>query len=178
MRLTRVAVLGVLLGGTGCISDPPIDPQTVSEVSGPTGVTSVAGVSTPLPTPVPTAVPTAAATAAPAAAPNPISYVRVAFFGVKCPGGGAPDNAERKLPVGCAADVTATPKKENGTDVHSDDHGPDITWELAHGERLISIYDVPGQDFNKHLIGRIAGPFMLCATVKGVMGCLTAEVTP
>jgi hypothetical protein len=155
----------VLAVGVACVSDSPSD-------SGVTQVTSVAGATTPAPTPVPTSVPTAAPTA------NPISYVRVAFFGVNCKGGGAPDNAQRKLPVGCSGDVTATPKKEDGTDVHSNDHGTEITWELMHGERLISIYDVPGQPFNKHLIGRIAGPFMLCATVSGVMGCLTAEVTP
>ena len=171
MRLMRLLwVMGVVGVVVGCVGDPPLE-GVVTEL---TAVSSVAGASTPAPTPVPTVAPTPV----PTAAPNPISYVRVGFFGVKCAGGGAPDNAERKLPVGCSGDVTATPKKENGTDVHSDDHGAEITWELMHGERLISIYDVPGQPFNKHLIGRIAGPFMLCATVKGVMGCLSAEVTP
>jgi len=165
----RMAVAVVLMAFAGCMGDPPPDGGVSTA---PSRVSSVAGASTPAPTPVPTPVPTAVPTA------NPISYVRVGFFGVNCPGGGGPDNAERKLPVGCAGDVTATPKKEDGTDVHSRDHPSEITWEMMHGERLVSIYDVPGQPFNKHLIGRVAGPFMLCATVGGVMGCLSAEVTP
>jgi hypothetical protein len=170
----RSALYLVLLSGVGCMGDPPLD--------SPRNGTSVAGatVETPAPTtPPPTAVPTATATATATPRPttSPIAYVRVAFFGVNCKGGGAPDNAERKLPVGCSGDVTATPKKEDGTDVDSEVHGPDISWDLVHGEQLVDVYTVPGQAFNRHLIGRVPGPFMLCATVKGVMGCLTGEVT-
>lgn len=157
------------MGVVGCMGDPPSDRSSTTSVVGAT--------IDPLPTPVPTATATAAPTATAVPTPHPIAYVRVGFFGVNCRGGGAPDNAERKLPVGCSGDVTATPKKENGTDVDAEVHGPDITWELVHGERLVDIYTVPGQPFNRHLIGRIPGPFMLCATVKGVMGCLTGEVT-
>ena len=165
----RLALGVVMACGVGCIGDPPLEPP--QDDGNVVGVT----VATPMPTATATAPPAPAATAAPA--PSAISYVRVAFFGVNCKGGGAPDNAERKLPVGCAGDVTATPKKENGTDVDSEIHGPDVTWDLMHGERLVDMYDVPGQPFNKHLIGRIPGPFLLCATVKGVMGCLNGEVT-
>lgn len=160
-----------VMWSVGCVGDPPVDPPPVA--------TSVVGVNVATPEPMPTAVPTATAapTASPAPTPNPIAYVRVAFFGVNCKGGGAPDNAQRQLPVGCSGDITATPKKENGSDVDASVHGPDITWDLAHGERLLDIYPVPEQPFNRHVIGRVPGPFMLCATVKGVMGCLTGEVT-
>ena len=33
-------------------------------------------------------------------------------------------------------------------------------------------------DFNKDLVGLRPGPFSLCATVKGVTGCLGGEVIP
>ena len=168
MRVKLLVVLSVLSATLACVGDAPIEGPQVS---------SVAGATTPTPPPplaTATPVPTAAPTSRPPA--NTISYVRVAFFGVNCKGGGAPDNLERKLPVGCAGDVTATPKKEDGTDVRAEDHGPDITWDLMHGERLVDVYEVPGQTFNRHLIGRIPGPFLLCATVRGVMGCLSGEV--
>lgn len=136
-----------------------------------------AAASTPSPTVTP--APTATPTATPTEAPNPISYVRVAFFGISCPGGGdVPDNLRRELPLGCRGSVTATPKKEDGRDVSPDDHGPDIQWELVHGERLVEVRSNPDFPFNRTVIGRRPGPFMLCATVRGVMGCLNATVTP
>jgi hypothetical protein len=159
-------VLAVLTSWA-CVQDPEVERPSLSIA----GASTAAPTATPSPSPSPTAAPT------PTPAPNPISYVRVAFYGVRCPGGGAPDNLERKLPLGCRGSVTATPKKEDGTDVRPEDHGPDVQWELMHGERIVDVKAVPGQDFNRELVPQRPGPFLLCATVRGVMGCLTAEVT-
>jgi hypothetical protein len=171
VRVKLPVVLVVLLSLFGCRGDAPLSSQQAVSVVG-ASTPGPTGTATPLATVAPTPVPTPAPTA------NPISYVRVGFFGVNCKGGGAPDNGARQLPVGCSGDVTATPKKEDGTDVDSRVHSPNITWDLVNGEKLLDMYDVPNQPFNKHLIGRIPGPFLLCATVGEVMGCLTGQVTP
>jgi hypothetical protein len=134
-------------------------------------------------------VPVAAATAAPTPTPPPptpkptppvIDSIRVGFFAIQCKNGKAvPKNGERKLPVGCVGSVTATPKKADGTDVPAEIHGPKVEWELVHGELFVDLKDFPGGEvFNKQLVGKRAGGFFLCATVKEVGGCMTGEVIP
>jgi hypothetical protein len=167
---TTLSVLLAALAVAACSSEePPVRTPTIVTVT-PVDV---------LPTPVPTAVTPSPTVAPPRSAVSPISYVRVALFGVSCPGGGSvPDNAQKQVPLGCKGAVTATPKKEDGTDVRSEDHGPDIAWDLVHGERLVDVKAIPNQPFNRDVIGQRPGPFMLCATVRDVMGCLNGEVTP
>ena len=138
--------------------------------------------SAPTPEPSPTVAPTPEPTATPTPAalgPGSIAYIRVGFYGVECYNGQtAPNNGAKKLPVGCFGYVTATPKQSNGSDVDSEEHGPDIAWELVQGERQIKVMEVPSQKFNKVLKGRTPGAFSLCATVRTVTGCLDGEVVP
>lgn len=142
--------------------------------------------STPNPVPAPAATPAPAPTPAPTPkatpAPDPglIDGIRVAFFGIKCPKGKAtPNNGWKQLPVGCRGYVTATPKDKDNKDVPAKFVGPDIEWELEYGDREVDV-EAPTfeNDFNKDLVGRVVGDFGLCATVKGVKGCLHGRVTP
>jgi hypothetical protein len=165
--LRRVVLLPIVLL-TGCTGGASKD--SAAPAGNPVAATLVL---TPIPTtPPPTATPIPTA--------NPISYVRVGFYGIRCPGGEkGPDNARKELPMGCQGSVTATPKREDGTDVHSSEHGMDITWELVHGSVSVRVFpQLSGEPFNRELVPSRPGGFMLCATVKGVMGCLSGEVTP
>jgi hypothetical protein len=170
VRVIRKAILIPLLAllvAAACSDDPQVDDPTTVVTITPVTVATAAPASTPTPAPSPTP------------SVNPIAYVRVALFGVSCPGGGdVPDNLARQVPIGCKGAVTATPKKEDGTDVRAVDHGPDITWELVHGERMVEVKPIASQPFNRDVIGQRPGPFMLCATVREVTGCLSGEVTP
>jgi hypothetical protein len=103
-----------------------------------------------------------------------IDAVRVHFYGIQCPDGiTVPDNAEKRLPVGCTGYVSATPKDKSNKDVPSQIHGPDIQWETLQGdgEHLVKVSDFPGQPFNKLVDAVEEGYFTMCATVKGIRGC-------
>ena len=105
-----------------------------------------------------------------------IDSIRVAFYGIRCVDGQTvPNNALGKLPVGCTGFVTATPKNRENRDVPAAVHGPNIDWVLKDGGQYVDVFD-DVQTFNKTLIGRAKGHFTLCATVKGVEGCLHGEV--
>jgi hypothetical protein len=104
-----------------------------------------------------------------------IASIRVAFFSIRCPEGiTPPDNAAKKLPIGCTGYISATPKDLNNQDVPAAIHGPDIFWEVfqGEGENLARVTDFPGQNFNKVVDPIDAGYLTLCATVKAVKGCL------
>ena len=147
----------------------------------------------PVATPAPAATPTPAASAtpspAPAATPMPaatpapnagsIDSIRVAFFGFKCTDGQiVPHNGWGQLPRGCTGYLTATPKKKDNTDVPQKEHGPDISWRLRAGDGTVQVLPPTfPNDFNKDLLGLKQGEFSLCATVKGVEGCLNGTVT-
>jgi hypothetical protein len=106
-----------------------------------------------------------------------IDHVRVGFFSIGCiPGVRVPRNGERLLYMGCYGYVTATPKDKNGDDVDARIHGPNITWTLDQYEPVVTMDDFPGVPFNKTVQARQPGEFTVCATVKGVRGCLEAEV--
>jgi hypothetical protein len=108
-----------------------------------------------------------------------IDAVRVHFYSIRCPEGIVPpDNAEKKLPVGCTGWVSATPKDVNNRDVPPAIHGPDIYWEYfqGEGEHLAKVSDVPDQPFNKWVDGLDAGYFTMCATVKKVRGCFGFDI--
>ena len=135
------------------------------------------------PSPAPAATPTPAATPMPAATPAPnagsIDSIRVGFFGFKCDGGQiVPHNGWGQLPRGCTGYLTATPKKKDNTDVPQKEHGPDISWRLRAGDGVVQVLPPTfPNDFNKDLLGLKQGEFSLCATVKGVEGCLNGTVT-
>jgi hypothetical protein len=108
-----------------------------------------------------------------------ISYVRVGFYGFKCPAGvTVPGNGLGLLPKGCTGYVTATAKKADGRDVDSRLVGSEIRWFVHEGPEFITVRDWPDQAFNKYVDGEAEGKFMLCAVIRGVQGCLTGTVTP
>jgi hypothetical protein len=106
-----------------------------------------------------------------------IDHVRVSFFAIGCiPGVPPPRNGDRLLLMGCYGYVTASPKDKNGDDIDARIHGERIEWTLAQEITIVSMDDFPGVAFNKILTARHPGEFTICATVKGVRGCLEAEV--
>jgi hypothetical protein len=123
-------------------------------------------------------------TCSPAAFPldpeDVIAQVRVAFFGFRCLDESKvpPRNGEGKIPVNCFGSVTASPKNKDGHDIDSRIHGDQIGWELLQEDRYVRMDDQDNSDFNKVLFGLAPGHFALCATVRGVRGCLNGEVIP
>jgi hypothetical protein len=122
-------------------------------------------------------------TCSPAAFPldpeDVIAQVRVAFYGLRCPDPNRvpPRNGEGKIPVNCFGDVTASPKTKDGHDVDSRIHGEAIQWVLRQEDRYVRVDDT-NITFNKTLFGLVPGHFALCATVRGLEGCLNGEVIP
>jgi hypothetical protein len=123
-------------------------------------------------------------TCSPAAFPldpeDVIAQVRVAFFGFRCLDESKvpPRNGEGKIPVNCFGNVTASPKNKDGHDVDSRIHGEQIQWVLSQEDRYVRVDDQDGVPFNKVLFGQAPGHFSLCATVRGIQGCLNGEVIP
>jgi hypothetical protein len=111
-----------------------------------------------------------------------IDDIRVGFFGITCGKKSTrpiPNNGWKQLPVGCRGFVTATPKRRDNSDVPAREHGPDIHWELRSGGEFVDVQDPTfASNFNKDLVGKRVGGFSLCATVKGVTGCLNGSVIP
>jgi len=184
----------VFLAGGGCQTITEELPTRPSPAKSPAaGPIPVVKIPVPVPTPAPGATPTPAPTAtptpAPAASPAPaatpapnagsIDSIRVGFFGFKCTDGQiVPHNGWGQLPKGCTGYLTATPKKKDGSDVPPKDHGPDIAWSLRAGQGIVDVLPPTfPNDFNKDLLGLKQGEFSLCATVKGVEGCLNGTVT-
>src|SRR5207245_2527146 len=60
-----------------------------------------------------------------------ISYVRVAFYSIRCADGiPVPRNADEKLPIGCTGFITASPKTKDNLDVNERLIGSRIDWTL------------------------------------------------
>src|SRR5437773_923655 len=194
MRLCRGLFLVVVLAEGGCQTITEELPTRPSPAKSPAGAPiPVVKIPVPVPTPAPAATPTPAPTAtptpAPAASPAPaatpapnagsIDSIRVGFFGFKCDDGQiVPHNGWGQLPRGCTGYLTATPKKKDNTDVPQKEHGPDISWRLRAGDGVVQVLPPTfPNDFNKDLLGLKQGEFSLCATVKGVEGCLNGTVT-
>lgn len=122
-------------------------------------------------------------TCSPAAFPldpeDVIAQVRVAFYGLRCLDATRvpPRNGEGKIPVNCFGDVTASPKTKDGHDVDARIHGDQIQWTLRQENRYVRVDDA-SVAFNKTLFGLEPGHFALCATVRGLEGCLNGEVIP
>ena len=106
-----------------------------------------------------------------------IDHVRVGFFSIRCIDGvTAPRNGENLLLMGCSGFVTASPKNKNGDDIDARIHGDRIDWTLEQEEPSVRVEDYTGVTFNKTVHATEPGHFRLCATVKGVKGCLNGEV--
>ena len=174
-KILMPVALAAALGMAGC--------QTLTEEapSQPTPVATEPATTAPVvvtPAPSPTPAPTPAPTPTPAVNPGSIDSIRVAFFGITCgKGNPVPNNGWKLLPKGCRGFVTATPKRKDGTDVPAKEHGPDIDWSVLYGDQFVRV-DPPTfeSDFNKDVVGLQVGGFGLCATVKGVTGCLAGQV--
>ena len=63
-----------------------------------------------------------------------------------------------------------------GDDIDARIHGDRIEWTLAQEEDHVKVEDYTGVPFNKTVTALHPGHFSLCATVKGVKGCLNGEV--
>ena len=195
-----MAAGALLVGGWGCQTITEELPSRATPVTLSPALPVVVTIPVPVPTPAPVATPTPAAspTPSPAATPTPgptptptptatptpnpgsIDSIRVGFFGFKCTDGQTvPNNGARQLPRGCTGYLTATPKKKDNTDVPAREHGSEITWRLRAGDGIVDVLPPTfDNDFNKDLLGLKQGEFSLCATVKGVEGCLNGTVTP
>jgi len=77
--------------------------------------------------------------------------------------------------MGCTGVVTASPKRADDTEL--DGTGLPIDWSYGAGtEYYVKVTDFPGQPFNKNVTPKLPGPFGICATVSGVLGCLFGQV--
>jgi hypothetical protein len=108
-----------------------------------------------------------------------VDRVRVGFYGIRCEGQRKPPrNGEGLLPVGCTGYVTATPKKQNDTDVDPRVHGPGIEWQLVPRGGRVTLSNYSDIPFNKVVRGYSPGDVSLCATVQNHQGCLDITVIP
>ncbi len=112
-----------------------------------------------------------------------IAFVRVGFFSFEClPGVVVPHSDGRwRVPVGCDAYATATPRTHDDQRVPSWIHGPDIEWDVREGSDVVRVdpdwrFKNP---FNKVVRPTgVVGRFVLCATVLGKEGCLNGQTIP
>jgi hypothetical protein len=168
--LLVVAALGTVACQT-LIEEVPTLPEAIALPS-PPPVTLPAEAPAPSPSPSPVPTPT------PTPDPGSIDSIRVGFFGIDCgKNNPVPGNGKKLLPKGCRGFVTATPKRKDNTDVPAKEHGPDIDWFMLYGEEFVDVQEPTFEsDFNKDVVGEKVGGFGLCATVKGVTGCLAGKV--
>ena len=108
-----------------------------------------------------------------------ISYVRVAFYSIRCPDGvPLPRNGEDKLYVGCTGFVTATAKTKDNIDVNPNLVGNQIDWTLEQENEYIRVSDFADVAFNKIVFAANPGVYALCAQIKTFRGCQYGEVFP
>jgi hypothetical protein len=170
-RTLALIVVAAAFGTVACqtlIEEVPTLPEAVALPSAPPPVTQPAVAPSPSPVPTPTPTPD----------PGSIDSIRVGFFGIDCgKNNPVPGNGKKLLPKGCRGFVTATPKRKDNTDVPAKEHGPDIDWFMLYGDEFVDVQDPTFEsDFNKDVVGEKVGGFGLCATVKGVTGCLAGQV--
>jgi hypothetical protein len=113
----------------------------------------------------------------PITAEEAIDHIRVGFYGFRCPPGIVPPAPPLGLLLlGCEGLATATPKDRANKDIPAYVHGTEIAWNVRLGDDLIAVYDFPDQPFNKVIRSQGLGYFSVCATVKGVEGCLNGRI--
>jgi hypothetical protein len=124
-------------------------------------------------------------TCTPAALPkaeiNSIDWIFVTAYGVTCEPGVVLThpfvNGNRaEIPFQCEASITATPKTQGGLDVPKSIHGNEVEWTHVSGDVIYWVW--ADQPFNITVSPRDVGPFKICATVKGVTGCLDGAIVP
>jgi hypothetical protein len=110
-----------------------------------------------------------------------VDWVYVTAYGVLCPADAVLENPfvkgdKAEIPFQCEASITATPKTWGGLDVPESVHGNDVEWTQVTGDFIF--WEWADNHFNVTLSPRGAGPVKLCATVKGVTGCLNGAIVP
>jgi hypothetical protein len=133
----------------------------------------------PQPTPTPTATPAASPSPASSAIP-PGSYVRVGVFACSCPSGRTcSNNGAATMQVGCSAQITATPKGPDGSDLPASVHGPNVSWAYSGQGTLVGCATWANERFNSDCVGLAPGASVVSASVPGMQpGSLTLTVTP
>lgn len=119
-------------------------------------------------------------TASPTPSPSPgtaVAKVAVGFYGRSCPSG-TPPAVPNDLRVGCTGAITATPKDASGNPMSPADHGPAIEWFYDYGSEVLPTYPGASNDFNRTASAAAPGAYRLCASVKGVVGCMEGTVLP
>jgi hypothetical protein len=108
-----------------------------------------------------------------------VARVSVSFFRIaNCPPGTTiPLLGLNKLPIGCVATITATPRDAVGNKLPLDLHGTDVKWFFQLGESYVVSASPDAETvFNVRLTGNNAGEFNICATIQGKTGCMTGTV--
>jgi hypothetical protein len=122
----------------------------------------------PLPTPSPTATPAASPTPTPSSGSSDVASMVIFVYGYSCaPGITAPENSSFRLPMGCRASATATPKRADGTDATN--HGNQISWAPG-----TAVADVEPHElnplFNRVITPRALGQITLFAVLVDPAG--------
>lgn len=97
-----------------------------------------------------------------------VHTVRTGPFGFDCNlGVTAPSNNSGVLPMGCRANITATPKDINGDNIAPAQHGPIGTWRVTSGN--VSVIPRPDDSlgFNAIVTPLGPGPFTVANEVCG-----------
>ncbi len=112
-----------------------------------------------------------------------VAVVRTILWAYDCSSPVAtPPVEESKLPLGCAAHVTATPKDRKGNRIPAAIHGPGVRWELREGADIVTLeadWRFPENPYNKMLVprGRL-GMFQVCASLFDKEGCVRGQTIP
>ena len=159
------ALVLVALAAWGC---------QIGDSTGPTQ-TVVISQPSPSPTPAPVASPSPGASTIPAG-----SYLRVGMFSCSCPTGLAcSSNGAATLQVGCTAELTATPKGPDGTDLPASVHGPNVAWSFVGQGSIVQCAQWSGEPFNASCRALAIGSAGITAAVPGVQpGQLVLTVIP
>jgi hypothetical protein len=109
-----------------------------------------------------------------------IASLLVRAYGYRCEAGvKAPDNgSDIILPIGCGAQVTATPKDEFGLNVPEEIHGKEITWFYTDGADLMYCEPWKDEPFNLWCHPQGLGNVRLCATVLQFTTCMRFYIVP
>lgn len=161
------ALVIVSLAAWGCQIGDTVGPTQEVEVT----ITQP----TPSPTPTPVATPSPGSSAIPAG-----SYVRVGMFACSCPAARTcSSNSAATLQVGCTAELTATPKGPDGTDLPSSVHGPSVAWSVVGKGAVVQCAPWKAEPFNLSCTALAVGSVGVSASVPGMQpGQLTLTAIP
>jgi hypothetical protein len=100
-----------------------------------------------------------------------ISYIRVAFYSIRCPEGVAvPRNAEDRLPLGCTGFVTATPKTKDNLDVKQGLIGTQIDWTFEQEGEHVPPQRLRGRPLQQDPVRRQRRPLAPLRDGQGLQG--------